>query len=53
MPTKPGRRVRIVEAVTENGVTMVDVRPRYIQKGSDAIVDQLYDKAVEVYDLFI
>ncbi|HOL61006.1 MAG TPA: endopeptidase La [Clostridia bacterium] len=50
---KAGRRVRIVEAVTENGVTMVDVRPVIFKKGSDAIVDQLYDKAVEVYDLFI
>lgn len=50
---KAGRRVRITTVQPKDGVYLAEAKPVHFKKGNELVVTQLFDKAVETYDIFI
>ncbi|MDD3947801.1 MAG: endopeptidase La, partial [Clostridia bacterium] len=50
---KAGRRVRVASVQDQNGVSYAEIRTVMFKKGNEVVVGQLFEKAVEIYELFI
>jgi ATP-dependent Lon protease len=50
---KAGRRVRVTSVQSKDGVFFAETKPVTFKKGNELVIAQLFDKAVETYDLFI